>query len=183
MNDALDARLRRLEDRTEIGELVTRYCLAMDNRDVAEIPRLFTADAVVRSLDGVMNATGREAVMQMFLGRFAVLGPSNHFTHDRIVTFNDADDQTARGIVLSHAEMQRKGQPMVTAIRYLDRYQRDSGSWRFAERVLTFMYYVPTAEYLDAFGPGIDKRMRAYDKAVPADWPENLPTWKSYYGR
>jgi hypothetical protein len=98
--------------------------------------------------------------MQMFLGRFAVLGPSNHFTHDRIVTFNDADDQTARGIVLSHAEMQRKGQPMVTAIRYLDRYQRDNGSWRFAERVLTFMYYVPTAEYLDAFGPGIDKRMR-----------------------
>ena len=58
MFDALETRLRRLEDRTEIGELVTRYCLTMDNRDVAAIPGLFTADAVVRSLDGVMNATG-----------------------------------------------------------------------------------------------------------------------------
>ncbi len=71
---------------------------------------------------------------------------------------------------------------MLTAIRYLDRYRRDAGQWRFSERVLTFMYYVPTAEYLDAFGAGIDKRMRAYDQAVAADWPEQLPTWKSYYG-
>jgi hypothetical protein len=43
------------------------------------------------------------------------------------------------------------------------------------------MYYVPTAEYLDAFGPGLDRRMRAYEHAVPADWPEKLPTWQRYY--
>ena len=97
---------------------------------------------------------GRDAVVKMFLGRFTVLGPSNHVTHDRIVRFDEANPDLAQGIVLSHAEMQRKGQPMVTAIRYLDHYRRDAGAWRFAERVLTFMYYVPTAEYLDAFGPG-----------------------------
>ncbi len=43
------------------------------------------------------------------------------------------------------------------------------------------MYYVPTAEYLAAFGPGIDRRMRAYDEPVAADWPEKLPTWQRYY--
>ena len=182
MFDALETRLRRLEDRTEIGELVTRYCLTMDDRDVAAIPGLFSADAVVRSLDGVMNATGRDAIVRMFIGRFTVLGPSNHVTHDRIVRFTDDNPDEASGIVLSHAEMQRKSQPMLTAIRYLDRYRRDAGQWRFSERVLTFMYYVPTAEYLDAFGAGIDTRMRAYDQAVAADWPEQLPTWKSYYG-
>jgi ketosteroid isomerase-like protein len=182
MSNSIEARLRRLEDRAEIGELVTRYCLAMDNRDTAEIPRLFAADACVRSLDGIMNATGRDAILAMFMGRFAVLGPSNHVTHDRIVKFDEATPDLAHGIVLSHAEMQRKGQPMVTAIRYLDKYRRDVGAWCFAERVLAFMYYVPTAEYLDAFGQGIATRMRAYETPAPADWPENLPTWRRYYG-
>src|SRR5829696_5659671 len=183
MHDTVETRLRRLEDRVAIGELVTRYCLAMDNRDMAAIPGLFTTDVQIRSPDGVMNTAGREAAVQMFIGRFKVLGPSNHVTHDRIVTFDDSDPNAASGIVLSHAEMQRKGQPMVTAIRYHDRYRREDGQWRFSERELTFMYYVPTAEYLDAFGPGIGKRMRAYDEPVAADWPENLPTWRAYYGR
>ena len=32
-----------------------------------------------------------------------------------------------------------------------------------------------------ACGPGLDRHMRAYDHAVPADWPETLPTWQRYY--
>jgi ketosteroid isomerase-like protein len=179
----LEKRIRRLEDREEIGELIARYCLVMDNRDTQGMPALFTPDVVVRSTDGVMHASGMAAVTEMFRGRFAVLGPSNHFTHDRIMTFDEAHADRASGIVLSHAEMNRKGQPMITAIRYLDRYRRHEDCWKFAERELSFFYYVPTAEYLDAFGPGLGKRMRAYESATAADWPENLPTWKQYYGQ
>lgn len=177
----LERRLRRLEDRVEIDELIARYCLVMDNRDVDAIGSLFTPDVHVWSADGVMHANGRQAAIDMFRGRFAVLGPSNHFTHDRILEFDESDDDRATGLVLSHAEMQRKGQPMLAAIRYQDVYQRDEGRWRFRERGLSFMYYVPTAEYLDAFGPGLDRRMRAYEHAVAADWPEKLPTWQRYY--
>ena len=180
---SIEDRLRRLEDRHEIGELIARYCLVMDNRDVDGIEGLFTDDVHFWSADGVMEARGRAAAVQMFKGRFTVLGPSNHFTHDRIVEFDASDPDRATGLVLSHAEMQRKGQPMLAAMRYQDVYRRAAGSWRFAERGLSFMYYVPTAEYLDAFGPGLDSRMRAYDRAVPADWPEQLPTWQRYYGR
>lgn len=179
---SIESRLRRLEDRHEIAELIARYCLVMDNREVEAIATLFTHDVHVWSADGVMGARGREAAVQMFLGRFAVLGPSNHFTHDRIVEFDASDPDHARGMVLSHAEMQRKGQPMLAAIRYQDVYRREEGAWRFAERGLSFMYYVPTAEYLDAFGAGLDRRMRAYDRAVPADWPEGLPSWQRHYG-
>jgi hypothetical protein len=78
--------------------------------------------------------------------------------------------------------MNRKGQPMLAAIRYADRYRRLQGRWRIAERVLSFFYYVPTAEYLDALGPGLAARMRAYDVARPADWPEGLESWREYYG-
>lgn len=178
---SLEQRIRQLEDRVEIGELVARYGLVMDDRDVDALPGLFTPDACVRSGDGVMQARGRDALLAMFCARFEVLGPSNHFTHDRLVTFDPSDPDRASGIVLSHAEMNRRGQPMVTAIRYHDRYRRHDGRWCFEERLLTFMYYVLTAEYLDAFGPGLAKRMRAYDKPVPADWPESLPTWQRFY--
>ena len=180
--DDLLRRIRRLEDRAEIGELVARYCLVMDDRDMTGMPELFTPDAVVRSNDGVMNAVGLPAVIQLFRGRFSVLGPSNHFTHDRIVRFEDDDPDAASGLVLAHAEMNRKGQPMLAAIRYSDRYRRWRDRWRFAERVMSFFYYVPTAEYLDALGPGLARRMRAYDEARPADWPETLETWLRYYG-
>jgi ketosteroid isomerase-like protein len=179
---SLEKRIRRLEDRAEINELIARYCLVMDNRDMAAISDLFTPDFVVRSADGVMNTVGREAAVEMFRGRFQVLGPSNHVTHDRIITFDDADPDQATGQVLAHAEMNRKNQPMLAAIRYQDAYQRHAGRWKFRSRSLSFMYYVPTAEYLEAFGPGIAMRNRAYDTAVAADWPEKLASWRSYYG-
>ena len=181
LGPTLEERVRRLEDRVAIGELVARYCLVMDNRDVDAIENLFTADVRIWSADGAMDARGRQAVVELFRQRFAVLGPSNHFTHDRIVEFDTRDHDLATGVVLSHAEMQRKGQPMLAAMRYHDVYCRCDGRWLFRERGLTFMYYVPTAEYLDAFGPGLDRRMRAYDQPVAADWPEKLPTWQRYY--
>ena len=178
----LERRIRRLEDRTEIGELIARYGLAMDNRDMAEIEAIFTPDAVLRSRDGVMNAVGRDAIVQLYRGRFTVLGPSNHFTHDRIVAFDAQDDDLARGVVVSHAEMNRKGQGMIAAIRYADVYRRQAGAWRFAERELSFMYYVAAAEYVDALGTGLAKRMRAYEEPRAADWPEGLDSWRKFHG-
>ncbi|MCZ8130918.1 MAG: nuclear transport factor 2 family protein [Steroidobacteraceae bacterium] len=179
---SLERRIRRLEDRVEIGELIARYGLAMDGRDLDEIEAIFTPDAVLRSRDGVMNARGREAIVLLYRGRFTVLGPSNHFTHDRIVTFDANDPDLARGLVVSHAEMNRNGRGMIAAIRYADVYQRHEGAWRFAERELSFMYYVAAAEYVDALGPGLAKRMRAYDEPRAADWPEGLDTWRRFHG-
>jgi len=179
--DTLEQRLQRLEDRVAIEELIARYGLVMDDRDMAAMPGLFTTDVHILSRDGVMDARGRDAAVALYQGRFAVLGPSYHFTHDRIITFGDDPDE-ATGMVLSHAEMQRKGEPMLAAIRYSDRYRREAGAWRFAERLFDFFYYVPTAEYLEALGPGLATRMRAYEDATGADIPEKLATWRAYYG-
>jgi hypothetical protein len=72
--------------------------------------------------------------------------------------------------------------PKLAATRYHDTYRRDVHVWRFRERLLTFLYYVPTSEYLDALGAGLATRNRAYDLPQPADWPEPLSTWQAYYG-
>jgi hypothetical protein len=179
---SLEARIQRLEDRAALYELIGRYGVAMDDRNLDAFPALFTNDCVIRSQDGVMNAAGLSVITELFRGRFKVLGPSNHVSHDKLLTFSDTDPNHATGLVLSHAEMQRKGQPMLAALRDHDKYRRDGGIWKFDERLLTFFYYVATAEYLDAFGEGISTRMRAYDEHRAADWPESLATWKQYHG-
>jgi ketosteroid isomerase-like protein len=180
--DGIADRIRRLEDRFEIDDLIARYGMIMDDRDIAAMPDLFTEDVVIRSRDGGMAATGRDAAVAMYGRRLTALGPSNHFTHDRVITFVPGQPDQAQGIVLSHAEMSLKGAAMLAAIRYHDRYRRDGGRWRFSERELTFMYFVRVAEYLDALGPGLANRNRVFETPRPADWPEQLASWKQYYG-
>jgi hypothetical protein len=182
MTDAdLALRLRRLEDREEIRMLVARYGQTCDDREIEELGQLFTSDGVMRSQDGVMNARGRGAIVEQFHGRFAVLGPSLHYTHDHVITFDDADPDLACGLLTSHAEVWRNGAALIAAIRYHDTYRREGGRWRFAERLLRFFYYVPVAEYDGALGDR--NRMRAYGDRRPADWPEGTPAWERYYKR
>lgn len=178
----LEARLLRLEDRIEINELITRYGLVMDDRDMARMPGLFTDDVVISSADGSMNATGRNAVVEMYRRRLKGLGPSNHFTHDRIVSFDDVNPDLAQGIVLSHAEMHLRGAAMLAAIRYVDAYRREGGRWRFASRALSFLYFVRAEEFAEAMGAGLAGRNRVHGDRRAADWPEALPTWKEFYG-
>lgn len=173
----LAARLDRLESESAIRALSARYCFAIDNHDVAAVADLFTADARVYSRDGVMDATGRDAIIHQYEGRFAVLGPSNHVSHDHWIQFGDDQDR-ATGTLSAHAELWRNETTMVTALRYDDVYRREDGVWRFQERGLAFLYYVPLADYSSILGRR--DRMRAYAEPAVADYPEKLPTWKDY---
>ena len=174
----LETRIRRLEDREAIRELVGRYGYVIDNRDIDGLAELFCEDGVLQSQDDVMNARGRAAVVALYKGRFAVLGPTFHFTHDHAITLDEDDPDSAEGIIASHAEVTRNGETMLAAIRYHDRYRREGGRWRFASRVLSFFYYTPVAQYVEAMKSPL--RQRAYGDQRPADWPETLATWKLY---
>jgi hypothetical protein len=116
-------------------------------------------------------------VIRQYEQRFSVLGPSNHVSHDHWIRFGN-DPEVAAGLLSAHAELWRNGTMMVTALRYDDVYRRDGGEWRFQERALSFLYYVPLAEYPQILGRS--DRMRAYGEAAEADYPERLQTWKDY---
>jgi len=175
----LEQRIARLEARADIRELVARYCFTIDARDMQGVGECFTESGVFRSLDGAMNAAGREAVVEQFHGRFAVLGPSNHFTHDQSLSFDELDPDRATGLVNAHAEVVRNDAAMWTSLRYHDEYRREAGRWRFQMRSLEFFYYLRPADYAEAMmGP---LRNRAYAAPHPADYPENVPSWTAYY--
>ncbi len=172
-------RIGRLEARAEIRELAARYCFAVDERDVEEIGECFTRDGAFRSYDGKMDAAGRAAVIEQFHGRFAVLGPSNHFTHDHVITFDDSDSDAAKGLVNAHAEVVRNGRPLLASLRYHDAYRREAGRWRFHVRTLAFFYYVEPQRYHEVMLGTL--RNEAYQVAHPADFPEGSASWQRYY--
>jgi ketosteroid isomerase-like protein len=172
----LEARIARLEAESQIRQLIARYSFDIDDRRIPAVRALFADDAVLRSHDGVMHAEGVDAIMTQFAGRFAVLGPGHHVMHDVQIDFVDAANATGR--VSGHAELMRHGRMMVAAIRYDDRYRLTPRGWKFAERVIGFLYYVPVEAY-----PGIlarPDRNHAYAQPMPADYPEKLADWAAY---
>lgn len=177
--ETLETRLRRLEARVQIRELIARYCFSVDARDIAGIGECFTRAGRFRSLDGKMDAAGRAAVIEQFHARFAVLGPSNHFTHDQLVEFQPGEPERARGIVSSHAEVIRNGEPLWAALRYRDEYCLEEGRWRFSDRVLEFFYYLNPNSYGEVMCSTL--RNRAYPTPHAADYPERLESWQRYY--
>ena len=148
---SLEQRLEAVEDRLAIRDLVARYVFAADDRDVTALTGLFTETGVFRSVDGAMSATGRTAIADQFKARFSMMGVSNHITHDHVITLEGGG--RASGIVSSHAELWRNDTATIAAIRYADRYEKGRDSrWRFAERTLAFLYYLPVKDYAAALG-------------------------------
>jgi uncharacterized protein (TIGR02246 family) len=174
----LEARIARLEAESQIRQLIARYCFTIDDRLHEDIAALFTDDATLTSADGVMNATGVDAIMKTYEGRFAALGPGAHYMHDVQIDFVGDGTQEATGRVAGHAELWRNGQMMVCAIRYKDVYRNTPQGWRFHSREISFLYYVPIQDYAGILGT-LD-RNRAYDTPKPADFPERLPSWAQY---
>jgi hypothetical protein len=174
----IQTRLDRLEAESQIRGLIARYCFTIDDRDMLGVATLFDEDARVASQDGVMEARGVEAIMAQFRGRFEVLGPGGHYMHDIAIDLSDIDRDEATGRVSGHAELWRRGRMMVAALRYRDRYRRTAAGWRFAERIISFLYYVPVEEYPNILAR--TDRNRAYDTPCAADFPEALATWGAY---
>lgn len=175
MNQNMELRIDRLESRAEIGELCSHYCMACDDRDMVLLRSLFTPEINLQSRDRMMDAEGIENVMAMFDRMFAIRGPAFHWTHDRFVTFDEVDPDRATGVVLAHAETTPDGKASIAAIRYHDQYRRLNGKWRFAERQLSFLYYMPMADFIAHFPT--EKRMGLGGNWREADFPESLPTW------
>lgn len=172
----LEERIARVEDRLALREMVSRYNISIDNRDLDTVGSLFTANAFFGSADGAMGATGPQAIVDQFKSRFSVLGATNHFTHDQLISFESATRAT--GTVASHAEVWRNEQAMITALRYADVYEKQDGVWRFAERKLSFMYYLSLADYPQVLGQR--DRNRAGPTPKDADWPEGTSTYVEY---
>lgn len=131
----LRERVRRLEDRAELWELVARYGVAVDDEDYETIGSLFAADGEFAGLAGPTNV-GREQVVDYLRHR----NDTDHVLrlHTPTAQFLDElDGDAAAGVVSCYAGLySADGSLRFFAFRYRDRYVREGGRWRFKHRAI-----------------------------------------------
>ncbi|HWW46048.1 MAG TPA: nuclear transport factor 2 family protein [Acidimicrobiia bacterium] len=146
----------RLVARDEIRQLVARYAVAMDARDLDAVVALFVDD--VRLGRG---RQGRAALADDFAHalRAMPLTILNVGTH--VIEIDDADH--GRGVVYCRGEMQLADTWVVQMIQYRDTYERRDGDWLFARR-----------QHLLWYGRAVGTSPLGLP---PAHWPEHDTGW------
>jgi hypothetical protein len=134
MND-MERRLDRLESGEAIRQLVSRYAVLIDSRNIDELVQLFVEDVRV-----TRGTRGREAMHDLLDGVCRQFTTSIHFVGNHVIDFDD--DDHAEGIVYCKAEHEVGERWIVMAIQYWDRYERRGGAWQFEGRKVKHWYAV-----------------------------------------
>ena len=150
--EALKQRVRALEDRAEITELVARYGRAVDDRDWDALAEQYTPDAVFDSAGG--RSQGIDAIVEYYKDRTSAYVASYHYPHSHEIELLGTD--RARGLVCAHAELTIEGETVLVALRYHDDYRRVDERWRFYERVTKMLYVLKLSE----LPTGLAQRLR-----------------------
>jgi hypothetical protein len=173
---ALRAEVARLNSYEDIRQLVYRYAIAADARDIDTIAEMFADEANFGSEYG-MGATGAYSFYDESLAgiRVMILNVGN-------VLIELDDDDRAHGVVYCRGELEVGDEWVVQQIVYRDRYVRQRGSWRFRSRqhllfygadMLTRPINLPPVDKPDVFkGRG----------SAPGIWPTFGAFWERHGG-
>tara|TARA_Y100000782_G_scaffold115539_1_gene159698 strand:- start:16214 stop:16834 length:621 start_codon:yes stop_codon:yes gene_type:complete len=134
VSEILEARIDRLESLDEIRQLVAKYALSLDMRDLDAHVNLFAADIKVSR-----EQSGR-AHLKAWLDdtlRLQFTGTSHHLGN-HIIEFEDADH--AVGVVYSKNEHECGGEWVIMQMLYWDDYERIDGRWYFRRRLPCYWY-------------------------------------------
>jgi ketosteroid isomerase-like protein len=159
----LARRIDRLESIEQIRQLVSKYALAIDMRDLDALVNLYVEDVRIDK-----NVSGRHPLKQSFVKVVRAFKASVHHVGNQIVEFDDPDN--AHGLVYCRCEHEVEDKWVPVYLYYLDRYARVDGVWYFKRRVPCELY---GTDMLDRpVGP---QKLR---------WPNHAPaegTWHSYF--
>lgn len=164
----LAQQIQRVDDRQQLAELISRYGVAVDDRDFVTLASLFAPDGEFQQVKG------RDAVIAFYKIRTALFSTSTHYAHTW--HFDFASDTQASGVVSASAELCIEGQTVRLSLRYLDRYIKTAAGWVFQARDVKFRYVLP----LDQVSHGLDQPLRVrWPGTEPrqADLPDLLQTY------
>ncbi len=173
MADDLLARIDRLESTEAIRQIVARYSLALDMRDLDAMVGLFPDDIrVSRSLTGrkALRTWFNETLRVQFVGTAHVIG-------GHVIEFDDPDH--ARGVVYSRNEHETGPEWVIMTMMYWDHYERIAGRWYFRRRLPLYWYAT------DLNKPPIGDRKMRWPDREPYDggWHAFWPSYEAFWGR
>ena len=158
----LEQRIKRLEDRAAIDDLVVRYFLAADGDDMEGVGNSFTTNATFSS-SGTISGTGRDGIVAFIASSREHMGLTLHTPNYSLYTF--IDDDHATGLIGAHLELVLGGKSILGAVRYEDSYVREASGWLISSRDMRSIFVAPWDE--------LEAAMRS-DK--PVQWPGGEPT-------
>ena len=167
---ALLARIDRMESQLALQELVARYAMAVDARDLDTWLSLFIDD-----VDCGRRGKGREALRSFIEPAVRTFYRSVHHVTGQAVDFIDPDNATGR--VYCRAEHEYGDKWIVQACCYFDTYQRRDGQWFFVKRDEDFFYSgdVLARPQEGVSWPGPDP------KHQPGMMAGRHPTWAAFW--
>lgn len=165
----LEDRIRRLEDRAELQDLVAGYFLAADDDDYLALVDCFTPDAEFVS-SGYDGGAGREGIITFLKDARSGMGATVHTPHYVHLDFQNADEAT--GTVSAHLELGLGDETFMGAVRYRDAYRRHEGRWRIARREMKVVHIGPWREVatsltnkLNVRWPGVPAQISDFPRA------------------
>lgn len=165
MTDPLD----RLVAHDEIRQLVARYAVAVDSRDIDGLCELFVPDVRVG------RSTGREALHRDFTAQLRAVGRTMLHVGTQVIDVVDADHAT--GTVYCRGEIEVDGAMVHQAILYDDTYRRVGRRWLFERRTHELWYGAPVGQ--DPLGlPPAEWPLRAVGMGTV---PERWNTWQRFW--
>jgi len=140
MTTALEQRIRNLEDRAQLQEVITDYLIAVDDlTSVDNVLACFTEDAVF-DFSGINypSIAGIDALRDFFTGVFADMTHHAHYNTNFKVDELNADTAKCRCHVIGMGKT-KEAQDVLFYLQYFLEYRRCGDGWkisRFASRPL-----------------------------------------------
>ena len=164
----LAQRIDRLESRDAIRNLVARYAILIDSRDLDALTELFVDDVRV-----TREERGHKALRALLEHLCRQFTTSVHFVGAQTLDF--LDDDHAEGVVYCKAEHEYGDQWIVMAIQYWDRYERRDGRWLFTGRQVKHWYAT------DLNDPPIGPIKTRWNVSGPEELPGAYDSWNRYW--
>ncbi len=143
-----EANVSTIMDRTEIAELVHRYCDALCQRNHDAWVETFANDGIWNGGRGEM--AGRPALSATFKKVMELFDHVLQLTHNGAVKV-DGDAARGRWYVTEYG-LTAKGRRTLYIVHYDDEYRRTAEGWRFSRRTVTWHYQGPP-DLSGNFGP------------------------------
>jgi hypothetical protein len=171
MAESVEERLDRIESTLAIQQLVARYALAVDSRDVDAWIGLFVED-----VDCGQYGKGREALRSFIDPGIRAFYRSVHFVGGHTIDFDGKDRAT--GTVYCRAEHEDGDRWVAMQLTYFDSYERRDGQWYFVKRSERAWYAADQLERPQ------DVDFHGWTKhPLPMKLPRAFPTWEAFWRR
>jgi uncharacterized protein (TIGR02246 family) len=123
------------DDRWEISDLLSRYCIAADSRNLALLDDVFTEDVVCIFQTG--SLTGRDAVRDYMGSILKHLTATQHNVTTSVVTASEDGAEGTTYLIVQHLRTGAEGgETYAMGGTYYDHFRRENGAWRIYRREL-----------------------------------------------